>query len=445
MRSGTAPDESATLGVLSLFATSLEPVDGALRSSLDPFAHILAQLVGNLQRHRAFERANLELEQRKAQIIESRSALEAILNGFPDGLFIVDRDLRVTLSNEVQAGRARVLAPGASGYCWELYGSCEGVCSGCHIEDTLNKGKSTRRLMRVSRDGALAREWEVATHPIAQGAAKTPQAALVIVRDVTEQQQIAHSLAQVEKLAAVGRLAAGIAHEINNPLAAIQANVQLLQEGVPADDPRYESLAIVRRSAERAHRVVRNLLSFSEVNLDYLAAVDLNATIRTAFELVTHQAELRGIAIDYQLAVGLPEVFASREQIESVWLNLALNALDAILESAAPGRIFVSSEVWGNGWVRVAVRDDGPGIPPQSMARVFEPFAAHASRGAGTGLGLYSCHSVVKRHGGSIRAYPAEGGGTVFEVLLPALPEDVAELDYQPVGGAAAMASRGGS
>ncbi len=411
------------LGVASLFTASLEAVDLSLGVLLSPYTHIIAQLARNLQHYRALERANSELERHKAQIIESKGALEAILDGFPDGLFIVDRDLRVALSNDVQALRVQGAEPANGQYCWELFGSGAGVCAGCRVMDTLKKGISTRRRMRVRRPEQPEREWEVATHPIARRSAQSAQAALVVVRDVTEQEQIAKSLAQVEKLAAVGRLAAGIAHEINNPLAAIQANVQLLLSGRP-DDEQVESLEIMRRATERARRVVRNLLSFSEQSLGYLAPVDVNATIRSALDLVSHQAGQGGVTIECHLAEGLPPVMASREQLESVWLNLAVNALDAVLEGGVAGHVEVTSEAAPHAWVRVSFRDNGPGIPGSQLPHVFEPFGSSTSPTVGTGLGLFSCHNVVKRHGGSIRAGTGESGGSRFEVLLPALDED---------------------
>lgn len=416
--------DDRVLGMVSLFATGLDTVDLVLRTTLSPFSHIIAQLVQTLQHYRALERANRELELRKAQITESKGALEAILEGFPDGLFIVDRDLRVTLSNDVQALRAQGSEPVAGQFCWELFGCGGGVCPGCRIMDTLKRGISTRRRMRVRRPGQSEREWEVATHPIARRSARSTQAALVVVRDVTEQEQMAKSLAQVEKLAAVGRLAGGIGHEINNPLAAIQANVQLLLSGSP-DPEQVESLEIMRRATERARRVVRNLLSFSEQSIGHLAPVDVNATIHTALDLVSHQCRQGGVMLECRLGEGLPPVMASQEQIESVWLNLALNALDAVLEGGVAGRIEVTSEATPRGQVRVVFRDNGPGIPPSRLPHVFEPFGGSSvSPAVGTGLGLFSCHNIVKRHGGTIRAGAGEGGGSRFEVLLPALVDD---------------------
>jgi len=437
---GEAEGKAAgTLGVVSLFASSPEAVDLALRAALPPFAHIIAPLVQNLQRHRALERASRELEQRRAQVIQSKSALEAILDGFPDGLFVVDRDLRVTLSNDVQMRRVHGAEQPSSGqYCWELYGSGDGICPGCRIMDTLRKGISTRRRMRVRRPDQPEREWEVATHPIARRSARSSQAALVIVRDVTEQEQIAKSLARVEKLAAVGRLAAGIAHEINNPLAAILANVQLLLDGTSPNDDRFESLEIVRRSAERARRVVWNLLSFSEQSADPPTAVDVNASIRAALNLVSHQAKQRGVAVRCRLADELPAVMAGADQLESVWLNLALNALDRVLGEDGLGRIEVTSEVAPGGQVRVVVRDNGPSIAVERLPHLFEPFGGSPAPTVGTGLGLFSCHQTAKRLGGTIRAWAPEGGGTAFEVLLPALaaggdPPETSAADGLPV------------
>ncbi|HHX45592.1 MAG TPA: PAS domain-containing protein [Chloroflexi bacterium] len=408
------------IGVLSLIVSSAEALALIAHAAAPLCAAIIGPLVQRLEQSGAPAVAPSEPSPHALPSLEDQCTLEALLEGFPEGLFVVDRNLRVLLSNDVQASRARQAEAVTGRYCWELFGCEGGVCPGCRVMDTLNKGVSTRRRLRVRRPGRSEREWEVATYPIMRRSTRSPQMVLVIVRDITEQERLAQSLAQVEKLAALGRLAAGIAHEIKNPLAAVHANVQLLLSADPVEE-QMESLKIMRRATERARRVVNNLLSFSDQSLGYLAPVDVNATIRSALDLVAPQCATGGVTLECSLAESLLPVLGSQEQLESVWLNLALNALDAVLEGATPGHIVVTSEALADGQIRVSFCDNGPGIAPSRLPHVFEPFGSNTPPTVGTGLGLYSCHNVVKRHGGTIRAQSSERGGSCFEVLLPTI------------------------
>jgi two-component system NtrC family sensor kinase len=289
------------------------------------------------------------------------------------------------------------------------------------VGETLFGGQRTHRTeRRGERDGArhgqAPTEWEISTYPI-RDENNQPAQAIVFEQDVTEKRRLEASLAQSEKLAAVGQLAAGVAHEINNPLAAILANTQLLQRELSPEDARQESVDLIARAGDRAVRVVRNLLDFARQDQYELAPTDVNDTLRSAVALVEHQLRVNSVTLTADLAPDLPLIQASRDHLQGVWINLLLNARDAL--AGRKGEITVTTSRQGNE-IQVAVADTGQGIPPERLTRIFEPFYTTKDPGHGTGLGLSLCHRVVKQHGGHIRVDSRVGHGTVFTVILPA-------------------------
>jgi two-component system NtrC family sensor kinase len=250
---------------------------------------------------------------------------------------------------------------------------------------------------------------------------------IVVVRDVTEERWLEASLIQSEKLAAVGRLAAGVAHEINNPLTVILANTQILREEIATTHPYYGSIELISRASERTSRVVRNLLDFSRAEQFEFVPTDLNRSLEDAVSLVGSQVRKANIEIVTDLAPGLPPIWASPDHLHVVWLNLLLNARDAIVEADREGAIRVSSRRDGERVV-VHVRDNGVGMPLHMLGRIFDPFFTTKPPGQGTGLGLFTCYRTVQRHGGEINVDSQAGEGTSFEIWLPirqeALPAD---------------------
>ncbi|MBI3762812.1 MAG: hypothetical protein HY260_13270 [Chloroflexi bacterium] len=261
-------------------------------------------------------------------------------------------------------------------------------------------------------------EWEISTYPIRDESGQTLQA-IVFAQDVTEKRRLEASLAQSEKLAAVGQLAAGVAHEINNPLAAIIANTQLLQRELPADDERQESVDLIARAGDRAMRVVRSLLDFARQDHYEFAPTDINATIRSAATLVAHQLMAHSITLACDLSPDLPSIQASHDHLQGVWLNFLLNARDGL--NGEKGEIRVTSRRQANE-IHVTVADTGTGIAPERLPRIFEPFYTTKEPGRGTGLGLSACHRIVKQHGGHILVDSHIGQGTAFTVVLPVSP-----------------------
>jgi len=358
--------------------------------------------------------------ERPAALGQAKSAWEAVFNGFPYGLFIVDSAGRVTAVNRVQARRARDAARVIGLPCSTAFG--DGLCQQCRLEEALSQGRTTMRIVSVQGEDGDRRGLEISCYPISGGAERFNCAAIVMVRDVTEQRRLESSFMRVEKLVALGRMASGIAHEINNPLAAVIANVELLRGVLEEGAPGYESLQIVARAAERAKRVAENLHSFAGEEQYFFKPVDVNATIERALELLKSQSSHRLIQVTLRLAEGLPRVMASGEHLEIVWLNLALNVVESLREADGVGRLVCTSEEMDSSWVRVTFWDNGLAIPAHRLWRLFDPFSSEGPEAGGTSLGLYNAHNIVKRHNGQLRVSADSGEGRLFEVLLPVAP-----------------------
>jgi signal transduction histidine kinase len=222
-----------------------------------------------------------------------------------------------------------------------------------------------------------------------------------------------------EKLASVGRLAAGVAHEIGNPLAAILGLLELLKEGDLDATRRAEFLGRVQRETERIHYIIRDLLAFARqepVHDTPGQTADLREVVHDAVNLVRPQKESRDVTIEVRIPDGLGRVAGPQPRLTQVVLNLLLNALDAI---EGKGRIVIeASRVVDADEVVLVVSDDGPGFPPELRDQLFEPFTTTKPAGKGTGLGLAVCHALVTAMGGTIRALDTTEGGARIEVHL---------------------------
>ena len=227
------------------------------------------------------------------------------------------------------------------------------------------------------------------------------------------------SLARSERLATVGRLASGLAHEIGNPLGAISGYVEIARTRLPAGaDP--DLVAAVGRIAEAAARIdrtIRDLLDFASPAPPRLAPLDLAAVLATAVRLARVQARFRQVEVETQLSSGLPLVLADEHQLGQVLLNLLLNAGDAM---HGEGRVVLSAAMVGaTGEVELVVADAGPGIAMEHLPRLFEPFFTTKEPGEGTGLGLAISHRIVESLGGALSAENGAAGGAVFRLRLP--------------------------
>jgi signal transduction histidine kinase/CheY-like chemotaxis protein len=243
---------------------------------------------------------------------------------------------------------------------------------------------------------------------------------LELYYDVTGERQIQSKLLQTEKMAAVGQLVSGIAHELNNPLTSIMGYAQLLL-GHGLNAAQFSEAGKVFHEAERARRIVKNLLYFARENEPERMRVDLNEIVERTLALRSYELKVEDILIERDLAPDLPETMADPYQLQQVVLNLLVNAEHALLQDRGKGRVRVSTRLAEGNRIAIEVADDGPGISREIMSRIFDPFFTTKPAGLGTGLGLSIVYGIVKQHDGEVTVENQPGGGARFIVELPVL------------------------
>jgi signal transduction histidine kinase len=236
---------------------------------------------------------------------------------------------------------------------------------------------------------------------------------------IAAQQAAEARLIQTTKLAAVGEMAAGVAHELNNPLTTVVGFSELVLESLPPESTQRSDLDVVLREARRARDVVRRLLDFSRQSETIRVRADVNEVVQDVLSLMHHLFNINGVEIDAKFPDNLPWVMIDRNQMKQVFLNLLNNALNAMPKG---GELTVHSMTqlrYGKQHVCVAIKDNGLGISPENLSRIFEPFFTTRAGQGGTGLGLSVTYGIVAEHGGVIEVESALGSGSTFTVFLP--------------------------
>jgi PAS domain S-box-containing protein len=248
--------------------------------------------------------------------------------------------------------------------------------------------------------------------------------AFAFVTDITKRQAAERASRQAERLASLGRLSAGIAHEVNNPIGIICSRIEIMlldAESQPLLGKVTEDLAVLHRQAQRVARIARGLLSFARESVGERAPVDLNRAVEDALLLIEKQIDKAGITIHRRLAVGLPQILGDDDALQQVLINLLTNARDAL---GPGGSITVETSAAPDHpqAVRLLVRDSGHGIPSDVLPRIFDPF--FTTKPEGTGLGLAISYGIVRDHDGAIDVESRPGQGTTFTLTFPVLETD---------------------
>jgi PAS domain S-box-containing protein len=244
-----------------------------------------------------------------------------------------------------------------------------------------------------------------------------PAGVIISVRDVTTEKKLEQQIIQSERLAAMGQMIGGFAHELNNPLTSILGMAELLQEGVTGEGPQ-KQLVILHQQARRAAEIVQNLQYFARPPAPGRSQVNLNELVQRTVQMQAYPLRKSNITVDFLANPDVPAIVADPNQLMQVFLNLLLNAEQAIREGREKGTIRVRigrkpDSVW------IVFQDDGPGIATENLAHIFDPFFTTKRPGRGTGLGLSICKTVLREHGGNIEAATAPDGGAVFTITLP--------------------------
>jgi two-component system NtrC family sensor kinase len=406
-----------TLGAIKVLDERLNAYDDFDLDLLSTIAALASSAIHHQRAIQALKVANADLEAGRWELLSSRNTLRALFDHLPVALYIVDAEYRLGAVNKSRATRAGSHSPKSlvGQLCYQALFNRDKPCPDCRVIETLRDGLSTERSERRNTRDEDTSEWEISTYPIRDESEQVVQA-ILLEQDVTDRRHLESILTQSEKLAAIGQLAAGVAHEINNPLTAIIANAQILHRELPAGSDLQESVDLIARAGARATQVVRNLLDFARKEEYHLGLTDLNETLERALELVQHELLSRGVRMEFSPDPDLPPILASQDHLQSVWLNLLLNAIDSL--DKTPGEIKIVTRRIGRE-IHISVRDNGKGIPPDRLTRIFEPFYTTKAPGRGTGLGLSVSHRIVKQHGGRISVESHPGTGSSFTVILP--------------------------
>jgi two-component system NtrC family sensor kinase len=245
-----------------------------------------------------------------------------------------------------------------------------------------------------------------------------PGSAVLVFEDQTDRRRLQEQLIQSEKMSAIGQLIAGVAHDLNNPLASVVGFSDFLVEAGEVPASLAEPLQVIRQEAERAATIVKNLLSFARSQEGERQRQPIGAILESTLVLLRNQLMAHKVEATLGLEPELPDVEVNANQLKQVFVNLINNACQAIASDAPSGRIWISAKRTHDG-IAVSVTDSGPGMAEEIAARVFEPFFTTKGEGEGTGLGLSICQGIVKEHGGRISLETKPGAGAAFTVDLP--------------------------
>ena len=357
----------------------------------------------------AIENARLvdELEHRLDEVVELQLFSEGIIESSPAGIAVLDPEGRILIAN---GAFRRLVGAGTDGLAETP------IRSLLPVEPLPSPGEGLMEVSYCEPDGT-ERHLQLSAagfHPTEDD--EDPDALRVlVVHDVSERIAMERALREKDRLAALGVLAAGVAHEVNTPLTGISSYAQMLLAETPESDPRHQVLKKVEKQTFRASRILNNLLEFARNRSEEWRDVDLGTVVEEALDLLAPRRSERGVELDLELPPEPVVVKGSEGELQQVITNLALNAIDAM-----PGGGTLSLGIAGEGeWAVLRVSDTGAGIPPAELDRIFEPvFSTKVDRG-GTGLGLSISHDIVRRHGGEMEVESEPGRGTRFEVRLP--------------------------
>jgi len=331
-----------------------------------------------------------------------------------DAVCINSKDFRLLRVNKAFGNMYRVEPGKVIGKrCYEVTGEGTEPVEGCPHRETLRTGKPAKSEFLIHEKGAYV---EVSTSPIFN--TKGEVIGIVhITRDITEQKKQNERLMSTDRLASLGELAAGTAHEFNNPLTSVIGFTQLLLQRDIPDDIR-EDLKVINSEAQRAANVARNLLAFGAKHAPAKQLDQVNCIIEDVLELRAYEHKVKNIDVVKHLGADLPKIMADYFQLQQVFMNIIINAEYFMIEAHRGGTLTITSEKQGDA-VRISIADDGPGIPQENLNRIFDPFFTTKEAGKGTGLGLSICHSIVSEHGGEIYVRSQLGKGATMFVELP--------------------------
>jgi PAS domain S-box-containing protein len=374
----------------------------------------------------SFNQMASQLESSIDKLKTTQEYLKHLISSVDDGIVVVDRDLTVVMVNEayldiIGQPRENLLGSSCSNFCHQTNQPCDDTAKECTAQKTFDTGRLHKNIMTMPDDEGGERTLEIFSSPI-RGADGSVDQVVEVVRDITERQRLEATLLHSEHLASLGMLAAGVAHEINNPLASIATAIEGLRRRFAERGEDWEEAAevaeyheLIRKEVSRCKRITDKLLLLARRAPSEARWVDLKTSVEETVSLVVLEAERRGVALEWSWTDDIPPVKADDGQLRQVLLNLLLNSIQA---TERGGSVKVRGSKRESD-LAISVSDNGCGIPPSEIKLIFEPFYTNKPLGQGTGLGLFISKNIVMDHGGDIIVESQPGVGTTMTVVLP--------------------------
>ena len=414
--------EGERLGMLE--ARTIDPLPEDRLEVLEIASDILAPFLASIE---LSEDLAQEVALRAKEIEEQRSFIAQVIDSLPIGLYVVDREYRVTLWNRMREigiqGLPREEAMGRPVF--EVLSRQDPQVLKSEFDSVFRAGRTLQVELEAHTDGEV-RSYRISKIPMRDGRGEVSHV-ITIGEDLTDWRVAQTRILQSEKLAAVGQLAAGVMHEINNPLATIGACVEALsgrladRGEMPVAQAR-EYLEIIDKEVQRCTEIVDGLLDFSRPKATTRRPVNLSAVVEDVLFLLKHHQRFKRMTVQRELALDLPDIAANQEQLVQVCMALLLNAVDAMEGKGGVIGVRTARNPDRADEVMVEVRDSGSGMAEAELSKIFEPFYTTKPPGRGTGLGLSICYGIIQQHRGRIAVDSVPAQGSTFRVYLPIEP-----------------------
>ena len=369
-----------------------------------------------------------QLKRSNQQLEEKRKENQALLDGITDMMIVLSDGLVVQRVNHVFYEWYPGVDP-VGMHCHQVIHANTEQCQDCPAQLALRRNEIVKAL-KIYKVNDKYRHYEIIASPL-KSKSSTGRQVLLFKRDVTLEKEYQAQFYQAEKMATLGTLAAGVAHEINNPLAAINGFAEGLRRRLDRIEDKIGA-AMAREIAEytetiidecqRSRDIVQTLLTFSRPVSSRLSTVDVNNCVTDTLFILKHLIRQQpNIRVKTLLKEHLPLIRGDESQLKQVIINLLTNAFDAVDHD---GTVSISTQRWQKSGVELIIKDSGCGIPQEEQGKLFEPFFTTKPVGEGIGIGLSTCYAIVKSHGGEILVHSHIGEGSSFRVLLPEMNGD---------------------